>query len=209
MEIILDINIGSSIRKVLTKKNISQAQLGRMLEKPPTYITRLLNKKTIDTKTLERICDVLDHNFFKEYRLLETKKKEIIGFEVISVHIGWTISSIMKEKKITQAELGEYLGVSHQEISRLLKNVSVDTGKLVLISNFLNYDFFSQFYRDIEKRNDLVMLNKLEQKVAKILWPDIDMCSTSVIPERREFIRKSISQLKLIFMEYHIMEERA
>ena len=38
------------------------------------------------------------------------------------------------------------MGVSHQEVSRLLKNNSIDTGKLVLISNFLKYNFFGCYY---------------------------------------------------------------
>ena len=156
-----DLNIGKKIREIIAEKGISQAQLGRMLEKPPTYVTRLLNKETIDTETLCGICEHLKYNLFADfskselldpiYQLCINLKGEdddiwAGGCVLRHPHIGNRIIDILKKNKVTQAELGDFLGVSHQEVSRLLKNDSIDTGKLVLISNFLKYDFFSCYY---------------------------------------------------------------
>ncbi len=158
---VVDVNIGQTIRSVIAEKGISQAQLGRMLEKPPTYVTRLLNKETIDTKNLYDISRLLKYNLFADFSKSEMRdelyqcvihiKNEnddiwSPGCVLHNPDIGEYIFRILKQNKVTQAELGEYLGVSHQEISRLLKNDSIDTGKLVLISNFLNYNFFSSYY---------------------------------------------------------------
>lgn len=208
MSTAVNINIGSSIRRVIAEKKISQAQLGRLLDKSTTYITRLLNKETIDTETLNNLCALLDYNFYKEYTP-ELEKKEGVSFITTSPHIGWTISSVLKEKKVTQKELAEALGVSHQEVSRLLKNKTISTDKLVQISNCLDHDFFSCLYHEVvpkEKRTDLVMLTEVEQKVARVLWPGIDVrCPWT--PEGRELVRKSIDKLKVIFKEHNIMED--
>ena len=155
------INIGKKIREIIAEKGISQAQLGRMLKKPATYITRLLNKETIDTENLIVICLHLKYNLFADFsksEMLDEEYQCIIdikndnddiwspGCILLRPHIGNKIVDILKQKKVTQAELGDYLGVSHQEVSRLLKNNSIDTGKLVLISNFLKYNFFGCYY---------------------------------------------------------------
>lgn len=156
-----DVNIGKTIRNILAEKGISQAKLSRILEKPATYVTRLLNKETIDTETLYGICRRLKYNLFadfsksemfdSEYQCMIDIKDETDdiwspGCVLLHPHIGEKIFGILKQKKVTQSELGDFLGVSHQEISRLLKNSSIDTGKLVLISNFLEYNFFSCYY---------------------------------------------------------------
>lgn len=208
MSTAVNINIGSSIRRVIAEKKISQAQLGRLMQKSPTQITRLLNKESIDTEALNNICELLDYNFYKEYTP-EVVRKEGVGFVTTPKHIGWTISSVLKEKKVKQGELAKFLGVTHQEVSRLLKNKVISTDRLVQICNCLDYDFFSCLYREVvpkEKRTDLVMLTEIEQKVARVLWPGIDVrCPWT--PEGRELVRKSIDKLKEIFKEHKIMED--
>lgn len=51
-----------------------------------------------------------------------------------------------------------------------------------------------------QERDDLVMLNELEGKVARVLWPGIDV-RHECTPEARELVRKSIVRLKQIFRE--------
>ncbi len=208
MSTAVNINIGSSIRRVIAEKKISQAQFGRLMQKSPTQITRLLNKESIDTEALNNICELLDYNFYKEYTP-EVVRNEGVGFVTTPKHIGWIISSVLKEKKVTQGELAKFLGVTHQEVSRLLKNKVISTDRLVRICNCLDYDFFSCLYREVvpkEKRTDLVMLTEIEQKVARVLWPGIDVRSPWT-PEGRELVRKSIDKLKEIFKEHKIMED--
>lgn len=162
MNIAKDVNIGSVIKKILSEKKISQAEFGRTIHVSQTQITRLLKKETIDTDSLMELCHMLSHNFFEEfvpkaekssngqYNDLETimkeENRERSGYTLNNVHIGKCIINELKKMKVTQAELGNYMGVTHQEVSRLLKNESIDTGKLVKISNFLGHNFFRDFY---------------------------------------------------------------
>ena len=131
-----NVNIGVRVRTVIAEKGISQAELGRKLGKSPIYITRLLKRKTIDTTTLNSLCMATGYNFFMDFSLGNENREK---FNLTHPHVGNLISAKLKEDKVMQVELGDYLGVSHQEVSRLLKNNSIDTGKLVLISNFLEF----------------------------------------------------------------------
>ncbi len=89
--------------------------------------------------------DFSDEEEYNAYMKIEERKLRR-GFYLTYPHIGNRIMEWLKEIKVTQAELGERLGVTHQEVSRLLKNKSIDTGKLVQISVCLNYNFFGCFY---------------------------------------------------------------
>lgn len=51
-----------------------------------------------------------------------------------------------------------------------------------------------------QDRDDLVVLSDLEDKVARVLWPGIDILNRWT-PEGRELIRRSISKLYKIFRE--------
>ena len=164
-----NVNIGVRVRTVIAEKGISQAELGRKLGKSPIYITRLLKRKTIDTTTLNSLCMATGYNFFMDFSLGNENREK---FNLTHPHVGNLISAKLKEDKVMQVELGDYLGVSHQEVSRLLKNNSIDTGKLVLISNFSNffkYNFFSDFYRYTTSDRE------------KIICPFIEFLTASVI----------------------------
>ena len=50
------------------------------------------------------------------------------------------------------------------------------------------------------ERDDLVMLSELEGKVARVLWPGIDVWH-EWMPEGRELVRRSIARLRQIFRE--------
>lgn len=244
MSVVTDVNIGATIRKIIAGKGISQAQLGRMLGKPATYITRLLNKESIDTDTLCVICEKLKYNIFVEFsksEMFDEEYQAMVDLEdnndiwspgciLQHTHIGNRIIDILKRKKITQAELGEFLGVSHQEVSRLLKNSSIDTAKLVVISNFLNYDFFRWFYEFITDGNmkagevaDHILIKYLTEveytnehtnDFAYIGWLDIEDTITAILMDRevmtkyRKNIRNMVNLINILYKENQALKEK-
>lgn len=219
----LNVNIGQTIRKVITEKKISQAELGRILNTSSTYVTRLLKKETIDTDTLCELCKLLDYNFFEEFipkfefpdneyhnaymRDVEEPKLRR-GFYLTYPHIGNRIMEQLKEVKVTQAELGEYLGVTHQEVSRLLKNNSIDTGKLVQISVCLNYNFFSCFY-NWNFDEDIIEANKADFIMSECLGTEIvfgvesitGMLTDSALDKYRNTVKNMISLINILYKE--------
>ena len=172
MDYALNISIGEAIRKVLSEKKISQSKLAQSLKTSTTYVARLLKKETIDTKTLCEISKELHYNFFADFvpeldkgnseedkQNRDSHQQEY--FCIHPINIGNEIMATMKNKRVTQAELGDYLGVSHQEISRLLKSDCIDTGKLIRISNYLKTPFFAFFY-NWYLEDDFLLANKAD-----------------------------------------------
>ncbi len=62
-------------------------------------------------------------------------------------------------------------------------------------------DFIAMLQEEpVSKNKNLVMLNELEQKVARVLWPGIDV-RTPWTTEGRNLVQKNIAKLKEIFKE--------
>ena len=63
------------------------------------------------------------------------------------VHIGQEIGKKLREKKISKTEFGKLIGIPQQNVNRILQRDTIDTKKLVAISNALKFNFF-QLYCD-------------------------------------------------------------
>ena len=73
------------------------------------------------------------------------------------VHIGNAINLRLVDFHMTQSEFAQRIGMSPQSVSRLLRKSSIETEKLVLISEKLEYNFFKEFtdnYPALSVRND-------------------------------------------------------
>lgn len=71
--------------------------------------------------------------------------------EISQIHIGHAIESKMQELKLSKTEFGRRIGVPQQNVNRILERESIDTNKLVKISNALNFNFFGLFSDSICK----------------------------------------------------------
>lgn len=66
------------------------------------------------------------------------------------VNIGLLIEQKMNELDITKSEMARRSGIANQNINRVLERSSIDTDKLVAISEALDFNFFDCF-RSIEE----------------------------------------------------------
>lgn len=66
------------------------------------------------------------------------------------VNIGLLIEQKMKELDITKSEMARRSGIANQNINRVLERSSIDTDKLIAISEALDFNFFDCF-RSIEE----------------------------------------------------------
>lgn len=143
-----NINIGSLIERELKRAGMSQAEFARRLNIPPSNVTRLFKKETIETSKLMELCGILDYNFFSDYCGDSDKAKN--GYNLNrEMQIGTNIESRLRSIKMTQVEFANRLGVKQPVISRILKKESIDTGRLTEISKILGYNFFADFYSAI------------------------------------------------------------
>ncbi|MDE5878322.1 MAG: helix-turn-helix transcriptional regulator, partial [Muribaculaceae bacterium] len=64
------------------------------------------------------------------------------------IHIGKEIESRMHYLRLSKSEFGRKIGIPQQNVNRILGKESIDTDKLVRISEALNYNFFALFCND-------------------------------------------------------------
>ena len=64
---------------------------------------------------------------------------------VPSIHIGEQIALRIKELGISKSEFARRYGIHQQHVNKLLSYASMDTEKLVKISNILEYNFFTLY----------------------------------------------------------------
>ena len=153
--IIPDIHVGSLINEYLNNNEISQAKLARSLKLDAAYLNRLLKKNTIETDRLLDICLALKHNFFAEF-CNDSQAVSLWGdISKPEISLGVQIERRLKELKMSQAVFAAKLGVTQPDVSRILRKESFDTGKLTIISRFLEYNFFHEFYSYVEPNNGL------------------------------------------------------
>ncbi|MBO5616640.1 MAG: transcriptional regulator [Prevotella sp.] len=150
--VVTDLHIGNAIADWMKKNNLSQNKLAEILDMPQPSLSRTLKQKTIDTIKLANISLKLKHNFFSLYADPDNSSTEITSENSIPVaHIGKNIWIKMKEKHISNRELASLLGIDSSTVSKILKKESIDTGKLVEISNLLEYNFFGDYFKPNSK----------------------------------------------------------
>ena len=153
-DIVKDIHVGEALRAWCKRNNLTRQKLADKMELPKSNIDRMFAKATIDTNKLLDISHALNHNFFAEFWRKEIEEYDIYelsDYETLPsyIHIGNKIEICLREKKISQNQLASQLGVQHPVVSKLLRKNSIDSGRLVIISNFLQHDFFADFYINV------------------------------------------------------------
>lgn len=72
--------------------------------------------------------------------------------KIEKVNIGLLIEQKMNELDITKSEMARRSGIANQNINRVLDKPSIDTDKLISISEALDFNFFDCF-RSIDEKS--------------------------------------------------------
>ncbi len=65
--------------------------------------------------------------------------------DVTSIHIGERIAERLREMKMTKTEFAKRFGIQPQHVNKLLSHKSIDTDKLMRISEILGFNFFTLY----------------------------------------------------------------
>ena len=66
--------------------------------------------------------------------------------KVERVNIGLSIEQRLNELGMSKSEFGRKIGIPQQNVNRILEKASLDTDKLTLVSEALNFNFFDCFH---------------------------------------------------------------
>lgn len=69
----------------------------------------------------------------------------------LTVNIGLAIEEKLQELKLSKTEFGRRIGIPQQNVNRILEKGTIDTGKLVQISEALKFNFFSLYCGEAPK----------------------------------------------------------
>ena len=171
-DVVKDVHVGEALRAWCKRNNLTRQKLADKMELPKSNIDRIFSKPTIDTNKLLDFSLCLGCNFFAEMwggRYIVDAETEMKYLDTTPsyIHIGNRIEICLREKKITQNQLATYLGVQRPVVSKLLRKDSIDSGRLVAISNYLGYDFFADFYINAVP-NELKAKQFLQEKVTDL-----------------------------------------
>ncbi len=69
----------------------------------------------------------------------------MINIELKEVHIGQAIKKRIDELGMTKSEFGRLIGVPQQHINRILERDTMETKKLIKVSQALDFNFFALY----------------------------------------------------------------
>lgn len=67
------------------------------------------------------------------------------------VNIGMNIEQKLNELGISKSEFGRRIGIPQQNVNRILEKPNIDTERLTVISEALEYNFFSDYSSEYNK----------------------------------------------------------
>lgn len=70
------------------------------------------------------------------------------NMDISKIDIGRAISIELEKQNMTKTEFARKFGIAQSNVNRILEKESIDTDKLVDISNILGFNFFTLFCQD-------------------------------------------------------------
>lgn len=95
-----------------------------------------------------------------------------MSVEVRHVHVGEAIESRRKQLKISKTEFGRRIGVTQQHVNRILERETMETKRLEMVCEALDFNFFSLFCTPGQQINAYMSAVALEGAHAKALIGD-------------------------------------
>lgn len=68
-----------------------------------------------------------------------------MNIEIKHVHVGHAIDKRRQDKGLTKAEFGRKIDVPQQHVNRILERETMETNRLIKVSEVLDFNFFSLF----------------------------------------------------------------
>lgn len=126
------------------------------------------------------------------------------------VNIGLLIEQKMNELDINKSEMARRSGIANQNINRVLERSSIDTDKLVAISEALNFNFFDCF-RTIEEQGAATADNggvAVAGNGTAHHFTTNTSCADAVLQERIKSLEALLAEKERLIKVYERMVEK-
>jgi transcriptional regulator with XRE-family HTH domain len=109
------------------------------------------------------------------------------------MHIGQKILEVMKQRRITKAEVSKAVGMSRPAINYLTKRPTMDVNTLAKIGNSVKYDFFKHYpiievnegFIHTEPSAEATENKKLQDKISE-LERQLENCKRDLMIQKQE-----------------------
>jgi|GEM_PF-739291 hypothetical protein len=135
----------------------NKAKFAKMIGVRPQTINTWMSRNSFDMELVYSKCKSISGDWLLnggEGEMLQKQNNNILSNEhsnivpcsiVNHIHIGEKISQLLKEKQISKADLARRIGMPPQNINRMLTRESIETIKLLKISEAIGYNLFTYF----------------------------------------------------------------
>lgn len=126
------------------------------------------------------------------------------------VNIGLLIEQKMNELDINKSEMARRSGIANQNVNRVLERSSIDTDKLVAISEALNFNFFDCF-RTIEEQGTATADNggvAVAGNGTAHHFTTNASCTVAVLQERIKSLEALLAEKERLIKVYERMVEK-
>jgi transcriptional regulator with XRE-family HTH domain len=113
-----EVHVGQAIKKRLEELEMTKSEFGRLIGVPQQHINRILERDTMETKKLIKVCRVLEYNFFALFCEFPTS----INAYLAAVALGGNASySVGDASLLAQMEASKIQADGLRENANLLK----------------------------------------------------------------------------------------
>lgn len=113
-----EVHVGQAIKKRIDELGMTKSEFGRLIGVPQQHINRILERDTMETKKLIKVCQALEFNFFALFCEFPTS----INAYLAAVALGGNATySVGDASLLAQMEANKVKADGLQENSSLLK----------------------------------------------------------------------------------------
>lgn len=132
--------------------------------------------------------------------------------KVAEINIGLRIEQRINELGFSKSEFGRRIGIPQQNVNRILAKSNIDTDKLILISNALDYNFFSD-YKDDCNSNSINAVNSAIATGSGNANNNVNIevpsnTDTAVLVERVKLLEALVAEKERLIKVYEKMIEK-
>lgn len=119
------VHVGEAIESRRKQLKLSKTEFGRRIGVTQQHVNRILERETMETSRLEKVCEALDFNFFS---LFCTPKQQITAYlSSVSLEGGIcqnligdaVLASELEKEKISNESNGNTIGLLQNQIDQL------------------------------------------------------------------------------------------